>query len=93
MSTDANIVYIGRKPVMSYVLALMMHLNTPNAKEVVLKARGRSITTAVDVAEIARRRFMDRLIITNIEIGTEELPQDEGAPRAVSTMDITLQLS
>jgi DNA-binding protein len=50
MSTNSNIVYIGRKPVMSYVLAVMTHLNTPNAKDVVLKARGRAITTAVDVA-------------------------------------------
>jgi DNA-binding protein len=93
MSTDANVVYIGRKPVMSYVLAIMIHLNTPNAQSVVLKARGRSITTAVDVAEITRRRFLDRLTITNIAIGTEELPQDGGASRAVSTMEITLQLS
>jgi DNA-binding protein len=44
MSTDSNVVFIGQKPVMSYVLAVMMHLNTPNAKDVVLKARGRAIT-------------------------------------------------
>jgi DNA-binding protein len=78
---------------MSYVMALMIHLNTPTAKDVVLKARGRSITTAVDVAEIARRRFLDKLSITNVEIGTEELPQDGGGTRAVSTMQITLQLT
>jgi DNA-binding protein len=93
MSTDTNVVYIGRKPVMSYVLAILMHLNRPNAKDVVLKARGRSITTAVDVAEITRRRFMERLSITNIEIGTEELPQDGGSTRAVSTINIMLQLT
>ena len=77
---------------MSYVLAVMMHLNTPTAKDVVLKARGRAITTAVDVAEISRRRFMDTLTITNIEIGTDELPQDGGGTRAISTMQITLKL-
>jgi len=92
MSTDSNVVYIGRKPVMSYVLAVMMHLNSSNAKDVVLKARGRAITTAVDVAEISRRRFMDTLTIANIEIGTEELPQDGGGTRAVSTIQITLKL-
>ena len=92
MSTNSNIVYIGRKPVMSYVLAVMMHLNTPTAKDVVLKARGRSITTAVDVAEVTRRRFMDTLTIANIEIGTEELSQEGGGTRAVSTMQITLKL-
>ena len=92
MSTDSNVVFIGRKPVMSYVLAVMMHLNRPSADEVVLKARGRAITTAVDVAEIARRRFMDNLTIEGIEIGTDELPQDGGGTRAVSTIQITLKL-
>ena len=92
MSTDSNVVFIGRKPVMSYVLAVMMHLNRSTTKDVVLKARGRAITTAVDVAEIARRRFMDTLTIANIEIGTEELAQEGGGTRAVSTMQITLQL-
>ncbi len=92
MSTDSNVVFIGRKPVMSYVLAVIMHLNTPTAKDVVLKARGRAITTAVDVAEITRRRFMDTLTIANIEIGTEELSQEGGGTRAVSTMQITLKL-
>ena len=92
MSTDSNVVFIGRKPVMSYVLAVMMHLNRPSADEVVLKARGRAITTAVDVAEIARRRFMDTLTIANIEIGTEELTGEGGRTRAVSFMEITLKL-
>ena len=77
---------------MSYVLAVITYFNMPNAKEVVLKARGRAITTAVDVAEITRRRFMDKAKISNIEIGTEELPRDGGGTRAVSTMEITLSL-
>ena len=76
---------------MSYVLAVMMHLNTPNAKNVVLKARGRAITTAVDVAEITRRRFMQELRVSKISIGTEELPQEQERTRAVSTMEITLK--
>ena len=90
MSKDSNVVFIGQKPVMSYVLAVMMHLNTPNAKDVVLKARGRAITTAVDVAEVTRRRFMQELHVSKISIGTEELPQEQGRTRAVSTMEITL---
>ena len=91
MSEDENIVYIGRKPVMSYVLAVITHLNRPDAKEVVLKARGRSITTAVDAAEVTRRRFMSDLTVDKISIGTEELPQEEGGTRAVSTIEITLK--
>ncbi len=92
MSEEDNVIYIGRKPVMSYVLAVITYFNMPDAKEVVLKARGRAITTAVDVAEITRRRFMDKAKISNIEIGTEELTEESGRTRAVSTMEITLAL-
>lgn len=90
--SEENVIYIGRKPVMSYVLAVITYFNMPNAKEVVLKARGRSITTAVDVVEITRRRFMDKAKISNIEIGTEELTDEGGRTRAVSTIEITLAL-
>ncbi len=92
MSEDENIVYVGRKPVMSYVLAVITHLNRPDAKEVVLKARGRAITTAVDAAEVTRRRFMSELTVDKISIGTEELPQEVGGTRAVSTIEITLKI-
>jgi DNA-binding protein len=92
MSEEQNVVYVGRKPVMSYVLAIITYFNAPDAKEVVLKARGRAITTAVDVAEITRRRFMDKAKVSNIEIGTEELTEEGGRTRAVSTMEITLSL-
>ena len=59
--SEQNVVYIGRNPVMSYVLTIITRINAPEAKEVVLKARGRAITTAVDVAEITRRRFMEKI--------------------------------
>jgi DNA-binding protein len=67
-------------------------MNTPDAKEVVLKARGRAITTAVDVAEITRRRFMEKLQIDKIDVGTEELTEQDGRKRAVSTIEITLKV-
>jgi DNA-binding protein len=92
MSEERNVVYIGRKPVMSYVLAVITHFNTSDTKEVVLKARGMSITTAVDAAEITRRRFMNKLKVDKIEIGTEEMKQEDGRTRAVSTMQIVLKL-
>jgi len=91
MSEEQNIVYIGRKPVMAYVLAVITHFNMSDAKDVVLKARGMSITTAVDVAEITRRRFMNTLNVDKITIGTEELTGEEGRPRAVSFIEITLK--
>jgi DNA-binding protein len=90
MQKDPNIVYIGRKPVMSYVLAVITSYNSSDTKDVTLKARGRSMTTAVDVAEIVRRRFMKDLKINKITIGTEELQQEEGGTRNVSTMEIML---
>ena len=91
MSEEQNVVYIGKKPVMSYVLAVITHFNMSDAKEVVLKARGMTITAAVDVAEITRRRFMNTLLVDKITIGTEELTGEEGRLRAVSFIEIVLK--
>ena len=86
MSRD-NTIYIGRKPAMAYVMAT---LATFNHNEVIqIKARGRSITTAVDVAEITRNRYMTGMEKPQISIGTEKIEDDRGM-RNVSTMTITL---
>jgi DNA-binding protein len=92
MSEKSAIVFIGSKPPMDYVLAVMTRLSAGDAKEVVLKARGRAITTAVDVAEITRNRFLKDLKVSRIAMGTEEMPAREGENRArmVSTIEITL---
>jgi len=92
MAEKSGIIFIGSKPPMSYVLAIITSLSASNAKEITLKARGRAITTAVDAAEITRNRFLKDLKISKITIGTEEMPPREGENRArmVSTMEITL---
>jgi archaea-specific DNA-binding protein len=92
MSEKSAIVFIGSKTPMDYVLAVMTRLSSGNAGEVVLKARGRAIATAVDVAEIARNRFLKDLKVSKIAIGTEEMPAREGENRArmVSTIEIAL---
>jgi len=92
MSEKSAIVFIGSKTPMDYVLAVMTRLSASDSKEVVLKARGQAITTAVDVAEITRNRFLKDLKISKISIGTEEMPAREGENRArmVSTIEITL---
>jgi DNA-binding protein len=90
LSGESNVVYIGRKPPMSYVMAVITSFTGSNTKEVTLKARGQSITTAVDAAEITRRRFMKELNLGEITIGTEEIQQEEGGTRNVSTIEITL---
>ena len=92
MAEGSATVFIGSKPPMDYVLAVMTRISAGNAKEVVLKARGQAITTAVDVAEITKSRFLKDLKVGRIAIGTEEMPAREGENRSrmVSTIEITL---
>ena len=78
MSKDPNTIYVGTKPVMSYVLAVITHFNSSDVKEVSLKARGRAITTAVDTAEVVRRKFLKELKANKITIGTEEMQREDG---------------
>jgi DNA-binding protein len=84
-----NVVYVGTKPPMSYVLAVITLFNEEN-EIVILKARGRAISTAVDVCELTRNRFLSDLKVKSIEIGTEELPRREGGKINTSTIEITL---
>ncbi len=92
MSIEPNVMYVGRKPPLDYVLGLLSSFSDSNVKEVILKARGQSITTAVDAVEITRNRFLKDLKIGKIAIGTEEMPPREGESRLrmVSTIEITL---
>jgi DNA-binding protein len=85
---EDNVVYVGSKPVMNYVLAVTTQLN--NSKEVVLKSRGQAISRAVDAAEIVRNRFMPGVKIKSINISTEELTREDGTTMNVSAMEITL---
>ena len=92
MTENADVIFVGNKPPMSYVLAIITSLSSGKTNEITLKARGQAITTAVDVAEIARNRFIKELQVTKIAIGTAEMPPREGEnkSRMVSTMEITL---
>lgn len=87
-----DVILIGNKPPMSYVLAIMTAFSSGNQKEVILKARGQAIATTVDVAEITRNRFIKDLKVASIAIGTVEMPPREGESksRMVSTIEITL---
>jgi len=86
--TDENVVYVGNKPVMNYVLAITTQLS--NSKKVVIKSRGKAISRAVDAAEIVRNRFMPEVKIDDITIGTESLTREDGTTMNVSAMEITL---
>ncbi|MCK4367739.1 MAG: DNA-binding protein Alba [Thermoplasmata archaeon] len=84
---DDNIVYIGRKPTMNYVLAVVTQFNA-GSDDVIIKARGRSISRAVDVAEIVKNRFVQGAKITDIQISTEQLTGEEGRTANVSSIEI-----
>jgi DNA-binding protein len=86
--TEYSIIYIGSKPVMTYVMAVLTAFNQKGADGVVLKARGQAISSAVDVAEVCRNRFITGLTKPEIEIGTEELEGQDGGKRNVSTIAI-----
>ena len=86
-----NIVYVGSKPIMNYVTAILTSFRN-NPEQVTLKARGRAISSAVDAAEVTRTRFMNNLTPT-VTIGTENLESEDGRTRNVSTIEITLRKS
>ena len=90
MSERTNIVYIGQKPTMSYVLAVISDFSSSDTKEVTIKARGQAISRAVDVAEIVRNRFMSDVKVKEILTGTEQLTGEEGNKFSVSTIEISL---
>jgi len=92
MSSEPEVIFVGRKPPMNYVLGIITSFSGSNVKEVTLKARGQAINTAVDAAEIVRHRFLKELTVSKISIGTEEMPPREGENRNrnVSTIEITL---
>ena len=89
--SENNSVLIGRKPVMNYVLACIT-LFHGGANEIMVKARGRAISRAVDVVEVVRRRFMLDIKVQKIGIGTDQLSpfEEGGSPTNVSTIEITL---
>ncbi len=86
---DDNIVYVGKKSAMGYVLAVVTQFNN-GANEVSVKARGKLISRAVDVAEIVRHRFMPNAQLKGINISTEELTSEDGSLSKVSAIEITL---
>jgi DNA-binding protein len=88
---ENNAVLVGTKPVMNYVLACITLFHS-GAKEISVKARGRSISRAIDVAEVVTRRFLPDVKVKSVGIGTDQLPsREEGSSMTnVSTIEITL---
>ncbi|MDD1748875.1 MAG: DNA-binding protein Alba [Methanothrix sp.] len=83
-----DIVFVGNKPVMNYVLAVVTQFNS-GAEDVRIMARGRAISRAVDVAEVSRSRFLPDVTVKGISISTEVLNTDRGETN-VSAIEITI---
>jgi DNA-binding protein len=82
-----NMVRIGKKPIMNYVVACMTLLNTGVA-DVMVRGRGQSITKAVEVVDMLRRAFMKNIRIHSVDIGTEEVKREDGSTASLSMIEI-----
>lgn len=90
MVAEEGIVFVGKKPAINYVMATTLQINR-GVKKIVLKARGRSISRAVDVAEITRLKyFPGKLKITDLRTGTEEILDENGSRRDISVIEIEM---
>ncbi|NLT37919.1 MAG: DNA-binding protein Alba [Methanomassiliicoccus sp.] len=86
---EDNIVFIGRKDTMDYVTAVLTQFKS-GSDEVIIRARGKAISRAVDVAEIVRHRFIREAIVKDVRIGTEALVSEQGERTNVSSIEIVL---
>lgn len=85
---EENVIFIGSKPVMNYVLAVVTQFNG-GADHVSLKTRGKAISRAVDTAEIVRNGFI-QADVEDISIATEQIDTYNGEKTNVSTIEIKI---
>ena len=87
-----NIIFIGIKPFMNYVTGVVMQFKNKGQSEVIVSARGKFISKAVDVVEVARRTFLkeEDIKIKDIKIASEQFENKEGKRIFVSSIDIIL---
>ena len=86
-----NVIFIGNKPFMNYVTSVVIQFTTKGAPEVLVKARGKFISRAVDVVEVARKRFLKgQVVIKAINTDSEEFTNKEGKLVRVSTIELVL---
>ena len=91
MMTEASVIYVGNKPFMNYVTAVVMQFTSQGAKEVVIKARGRYTARAIDVAEVVRKKFLlGQVNVKTVKIDSEEFSTPDGKRKRISTIEIVL---
>ncbi len=87
MSRPTNVIFIGKKPIMTYVNATLTLLS--NEPTVTVKARGRNITIAVDVSQmIVKRMNAVGYRVSSVRIFSEKMTSLDGKERNVSVMEI-----
>ena len=90
MSSDrTDTLFIGKKPLMTYVTSAIIQLATMPI--ITIKARGYSMVTAIDVAQIVLRKTKPAFEIGDIKIASESLVSSDGRNRDVSTIDISIK--
>ena len=87
---ENNTIFVGSKPVMNYVLAVVTQFNE-GSNSVLLRARGKAISRAVDAAEIVRNRFVPEADVTDIQISTEEIDNFNNEKTNVSIIEILIE--
>ena len=85
---DTNTIFVGSKPVMNYVMAVLTQVNG-GQKEISIEARGRAISRAVDVVEIVKNKF-NKNIKPTIQTSTEQIKNKDGHQINVSKIKIDL---
>ena len=88
-----NKIFIGDKPFMNYVTGVVMQFTTQNVKEVIVMARGKFISRAVDIVLVSKERFLEgaNVKIADIKLGSEEFENKEGKQVRVSAIEIHMK--
>lgn len=87
-----NVIYVGDRPFMNYVTGVVMQFTAKEAEDVIVKARGKYVGRAVDVAEVSTKKFLDGIIeVGSVDIDSERFETDKGKEIRVSTIEITLK--
>jgi len=86
-----GIIFVGSKPFMNYVTGIVLQFTTKGASAVHIRARGKWISKAVDIAEISTKRFLiSQAKVQSISIDSEQFKNEEGRDVRVSTIEIVL---
>ncbi len=89
-TTNDNEIFVGKKTVMYYVMAIVARFDT-GTNEVVVRARGNAISHAVDAVEVTRNRYMPDVQVADIEIGTDRMQGKHGNMVNVSWIKLSLK--